>query len=156
MPMAALDRTMAICDLLLGAAYADDQFTNQERQTVRELLGDLCGGTDLPSEIEARIELFDPKSYDMDKTCAPFAGDSEDDRRKLLHLIAAVHEADEELDFAEDDYVRAVAESLNLPEETLTGIAVDFEVEELKEDFAKLRKTPPPVPGSASVDVDID
>jgi uncharacterized tellurite resistance protein B-like protein len=155
--MPELDRTMAICDLLLGAAYADEQFTNHEREAVRELLGDLCGGSDLPSEIEARIELFDPKAVDLDKTCAVFAKDSEDDRRKLLHLISAVHEADEELDFAEDDYVRAVAEALDLPEETLTGIAVDFEVEELKQDFDKLRKSPPPVPGSAaSVDVDID
>ena len=152
--MAELDRTMAICDLLLGAAYADQQFTNHERQIVRELLADLCGG-DLPSEIEARVDLFDPKAFDVDKTCASFAGDSEDDRRKLVHLVSAVHEADDELDFAEDDYIRAVAEALNLPEETLTGIAVDFEVEELKEDFDKLRKGPPPVPGG-SVDVDID
>ena len=155
--MAELDRTLAICDLLLGAAYADEQFTNNERQTVRELLGDLCGGTDLPSEIEARVDLFDPKSFDLVKTCAAFASDSEDDRRKLLHLISAVHESDEELDFAEDDYVRAVADALDLPEETLTGIAVDFEIEDLKEDFDKLRKAPPPVPGStASVDVDVD
>lgn len=152
------DRTMAICDLLLGAAYADEQFTDHERETVRELLGDLCGATDLPSEIEARIELFDPKTFDMDKTCAAFQSDSEDDRRKLLHLISAVHEADEELDFAEDDYVRAVADALQLPEETLNGIAVDFEVEELKEEFDHLRKaSPPPVPGSGGgVDVDLD
>src|SRR6188474_3465902 len=122
------DRTMAICDLLL-AAYADEQFTDHERETVRELLGDLCGGSELPSEIEARVELFDPKSFDIDKTCTAFQSDSEDDRRKLLHLISAVHEADEELDFAEDDYVRAVADALHLPEETLSGIAVDFEVE---------------------------
>jgi len=153
----ALDRTMAICDLLLGAAYADEQFTDHERETVRELLSDLCGSSDLPSEIEARIELFDSKAFSLEKTCAPFLSDSEDDRRKLLHLISAVHEADEELDFAEDDYVRAVADALQLPEETLTGIAVDFEVEELKEEFDHLRKTPPPVPGSGSgVDVDMD
>src|SRR5688572_33388172 len=106
--MAELDRTMAICDLLLGAAYADEQFTDHERETVRELLGDLCGASDLPSEIEARIGLFDSKAFSLEKTCAPFLSDSEDDRRKLLHLISAVHEADEELDFAEDDYVRAV------------------------------------------------
>jgi hypothetical protein len=35
--------------------------------------------------------------------------------------------------------------------------AVDFEVEELKEEFDHLRKAPPPVPGSGSgVDVDMD
>ena len=151
--MAELDRTMAICDLLLGAAYADEQFTDNERETVRELLGDLCGGAELPSEIEARVDLFNPKSFEVAKTCKVFLSDSEDDRRKLLHLITAVHESDEELDFAEDDYVRAVADALQLPEETLTGIAVDFEVEELQQEFEHLRKGPPPVPRSTDVDL---
>src|SRR5687768_13159350 len=64
--MAPLDRTLAICDLLLGAAHADSNFTDRERATVRELLSDLFGSEELPSEVEARIDLFQPGKFAVD------------------------------------------------------------------------------------------
>lgn len=144
-----LDRTLAICDLLLGAAHADSHFHEQEQQTVRDLLLDLCGTDDLSPDLEARIDKFDPKSFDVARAAAPFRGDSIEERRKLLHLVAAIHDADEELDMDEDDYLRDLAGALALPESDLGGLALDFEVEELREDFSRLRSAPPPIPEGA-------
>jgi len=156
--MAQLDRTLAICDLLLGAAHADSNFSDRERATVRELLADLFGSDQLPSEVDARIDLFQPDKFVVDAAAEPFRGDSQDEKKKLLYLVAAVHEADEELDFAEDDYMRALGLALELPADALKELVIDVEVEaeDLREDFSQLRKAPPPTPVSSTVDIDMD
>ncbi len=143
------DRTLAICDLLLGAAHADEYFHDEERETVRELLADLHGGETLPAEVEARIEAFSPAGFDVARAAAPFRGDPVDERRKLLHLVSAIHDADEELDLAEDEYLRALGAALELPAGELSGLALEFEVEELRDSFTRLRGTPPPIPAAA-------
>lgn len=154
--MALPDRLSPLCDLLLGAAYADDVFVNREREEVQGMLEDMAGGT-LPPELADRITMFDPKQFDLTKTAAAFAGDPEDDRKRVLFLVAAINEADDEIDFAEDDYLRALCKALELPNEALAGLTIDVEIEDLREDFAKVRKGPPPPPKKgASVDVDLD
>lgn len=156
--MALPDRIVPLCDLLMGAAYADAQFKDREREEVREMLADLSGAK-LTAELEQQIEKFDPKKFDLAASAAEFKGDPEDDRRRVLFLVAAINDADEEVDFAEDDYLRALAKQLALPDSALQGLTVDVEVEELRTDFAKVRKGPPPPPPSkkaASVDVDIE
>ncbi len=155
--MALPDRILAVCDLLLGAAYADHEFKDREREEVKEMLSDLTGEK-LSDELEGRIENFDPKKFDLAKVAAELKSDSEDDRRRVLFLVAAVHEADEEIDFAEDDYLRALCKALELPDTALKGMIVDVEVEELQETLAKVRKQPPPSPKqkTAPVDVDVD
>ena len=156
------DRTLAICDLLLGAAHADEHFHDEERETVRELLADLHGSEKLPAELETRIQEFTPAGFDVARTAAPFRGDPLEERRKLLHLVSAIHDADEELDLAEDDYLRALATALELPAGELSGLALEFEVEELRDSFVRLRSSPPPIPAAAraakpaSDDDDID
>lgn len=147
-----LDRTLAICDLLLGAAHADSHFHDQERETVRDLVADLHGDDALPAEVEARIDDFAPAGFDVARAAAGFRADPMDERRKLLHLVAAIHDADEELDLAEDDYLRALAAALELPADALKGLALEFEVEELRGDFAALKSAPsvpPPIPADA-------
>jgi uncharacterized tellurite resistance protein B-like protein len=153
--MAIGDRILPLCDLLLGAAYADKELRAQEKQEVRALLADLAGA--LPKEIDARIAAFDPKKFDLKTAAAPFRNDPADERRKLLFLVSAVNEADDEIDFAEDDYLRALATELALPASALDGLTVDIEAEDLKDTFDKVRKGPPPPPrGAKSVDVDVD
>jgi uncharacterized tellurite resistance protein B-like protein len=155
--MALDDRIGPICDLLMGAAYADKEFKDREREEVREMLADLSG-TKLTPELEDRIKNFDTKGFDLTKTCAAFKSDTEDERRRLLFLVAAINDADEEIDFAEDEYLRSLATALDLPASALQGMTIDVEVEELREDFQKVRKGPPPPPPSKlpSVDVDMD
>ena len=152
------DRIAPLCDLLMGAAYADEEFKDREREEVREMLADLSGSK-LTAELEDQIKKFDPKKFDLAKTAAAFKGDSEDDRRRLLFLVAAINDADEEIDFAEDEYLRSLAAALGLPKTALEGLAIDVEVEELRADFQRVRKGPPPPPTKkkdSSVDVDID
>jgi uncharacterized membrane protein YebE (DUF533 family) len=154
--MAIADRILPLCDVLLGAAYADREVRDAERDEVRALLEDLAG--DLPTEVELRIASFDPESFDVAATAKAFATDSEEDRKKLLFLASAVIEADDEIDLAEDDYLRALANALALPASALDGLTVDVETEELKQTFQQVRKGPPPPPKgkAASVDVDLD
>jgi uncharacterized tellurite resistance protein B-like protein len=149
------DRILPLCDLLLGAAYADDEFKDREREEVRALLADLSGAK-LTQELEDRIAKFDPKAFDLGKTAAAFAGDDADDKRRLLFLVAAISEADDEVDMAEDEYLRALAKALSLPASALEGLVVDIEVEELRQDFAKVRKMPPPPPGKKLPEFDVE
>lgn len=153
----AADRILPLCELLLGAAYADKELKDQEKDEVRSLLEGLGG--DLPTEVELKISNFDPKQFDLKASAAPFKGDTEDERKKLLYLVAAVNEADDEIDFAEDEYLRSLAEALALPKSALEGLTVEIETEELKETFKQVRKGPPPPPipkKGESVDVDMD
>ena len=152
--MSISDRILPLCELLLGAAYADKELKDQEKDKVRELLEELS--TDLPTEVEMKLASFDPKGWDMKESAHAFSGDSEDDRKKVLQLVAAVHEADDELDIAEDEYLRTLAEALSLPKAALEGLTVEVETEELKPIFEKVRKGPPPPPKAKAKSVDID
>lgn len=141
------DRIEDICDLLLGAAYADEVFHEKEAATLIELLGKLLDG-EVSAGLRARIEYFDPEGFDATAQARLFVDDDEEDKLKLLELIAAIHAADDEFDFAEDAYLRQVSAALGLPAELLERFTLDVEVEELKEPLSKLRKGPPPIPGS--------
>ena len=57
MSMAA-DRILPLCELLLGAAYADKELKDQEKDEVRSLLEGLAG--ELPTEVELKIAQFEP------------------------------------------------------------------------------------------------
>jgi uncharacterized membrane protein YebE (DUF533 family) len=141
--MAISDRILPLCDLLLGAAYADKELKDQERDEVRALLEELAG--ELPVEVELRLTAFDPAKFDVETAAAPFRNDSEDDRKKLLYLVSAVNEADEEIDFSEDDYLRALGKALGLPASALAGLTVDVE-DDIQTAFEQVRKGPPPPP----------
>lgn len=78
-------------------------------------------------------------------TAAEFRRDPFDDRRRLRFLVAAVHDADNEFDFAEDAYLRALTEALDLPASALDGLTIDVEV--LRDSLTKIRRGPPPPPG---------
>jgi len=143
--MALPDRIVPLCDLLLGAAHADHQFKHRERDEVRDMLSDLSGAK-LTAELEDRIATFDPERFDLGATAHAFRADSPDDRRRLLVLVAAINDADDEVDFAEDAYLRALCSALDLPPEALAGMTIDVEIEELHDSFARVRRGPPAPP----------
>jgi uncharacterized tellurite resistance protein B-like protein len=142
--MALSDRISPLCDLLLGAAYADKQFKDRERQEVREMLVEELGAS-LTSDLEAQIDAFEVSGFELETCAAEFADDPEEDRVRLLGLVAAINDVDDEVDFAEDEYLRKLAKALKLPDSALKGLTVDVEVEELRTTFEKVRK-PPPLP----------
>ena len=136
--MSITDRIFPLCELLLGAAYADQELHRQEKTEIRALLTELAG--ERLVEVEACIASFEPARFDMATTAGVFAGDSEADREKLLLLVSTVIEADEEIDLAENDYLRALASALALPASALAGLAVDVEIEEIKDTFDAISK----------------
>lgn len=129
--MSISDRIFPVCELLLGAAYADRELQRQEKTEIRALLTELAG--ERLVEVEACIASFEPDKFDLATTAGVFRDDGEEDRRKLLVLVSTVIEADEEIDLAENDYLRDLAAALALPASALAGLTVDVEVEELEQ-----------------------
>ena len=80
------DRILSVVDLLLGAAYADKELKEQERAEVRALVKELAG--EVSADVEARIKTFDPAQFDLKAAAAPFFVDGDDEKRKLLFLVA--------------------------------------------------------------------
>ncbi len=140
-----MDRTLSLCDLLMGAAYSDGQLADEEKAAIRAQLTWLAGGT-LPPDVDARIVAFHPWRFDLEATAAPFRADPEPDRRRIVVLAAAIIDADAEINFFEDAYLRALAAALALPVSALAGLTVEVEPEELQRTFAAIRTGPPPPP----------
>lgn len=145
------DRIFPLCELLLGAAYADSTLHKLEAIEVRSLLTELAGERHI--EVEACIAAFEPEKFDMKTTASLFRDDSEEDRSKLLLLVSTVIEADDVIDLAENEYLCALAGALALPASALSGLTVHVEIEEVKEAFnrvgtARPPAVPPPTPRS--------
>jgi uncharacterized tellurite resistance protein B-like protein len=144
--MSRSDRIFPLCELLLGAAYADDEFHQTEKTEIRALLIELAG--EMRIEVEACIASFEPAKFDPSSVIGVFLEDPEEDRRRLLLLLSTVIEADDEIDLSENEYLRNVASALKLPRSALEGLIVDVEVEEVKDTFHAVRKGPPPIPAA--------
>ncbi len=115
-----------ITDLLLGAAYADKRLEGRELDAIRSMVVKLLGSTALPQAQESRLKSFNPARFDAKAAAARLAALDEDGKRKILGLVATVTDSDEELDLAEDAYLRKVAEGLGLPKEDLEGMTIEI------------------------------
>jgi len=133
------DRIMVITDLLLGAAYSDDKLAGQEEAVVRKLLTELLSGEALPAEVDTRIKTFPAGSFDLGKTAADFAADPPIQKRKLLELVAAVNDADDEIDLGEDEYLVKLAKGIGMKREEYADLTLDVHVEDLKTALKDLR-----------------
>jgi uncharacterized tellurite resistance protein B-like protein len=138
--MTMKDRLPLVADLLMEAAYADQRLEGEEKDTVRRLLREILETDKLPMDADFRIEEFDAKTFDRSVATKAFVGDPPDLKKRLLELVAAVHAADGEIDFAEDDHLRAVGAALGLPPESFQDLVVDVVEEiDLGEDLDRLR-----------------
>ncbi len=150
------DRIFVIVDLLLGAAHADARLVGAEQTAVRELLGELLGGGELPPEVEARIANFSASTFDLAAVAREFAIDPLIQKRHLLELVAKVHEADDELDFDEDAYLVSLARALDVPEAEYDDLTLGIQIEDLRSHLARLRPPPPPKGRAEGLHVDVD
>jgi uncharacterized tellurite resistance protein B-like protein len=142
-PKIEVEQLCHIADLLIGAAYADQRFTGQEREKIKEMLMELSGG--IPKEVLEHIRGFDAKAFDAAQTAGAFRESPALTKRRLLELIAAVHEADEELDLDENEYLIAVAKALGMSEADYKDLRLEIiSIEELKEGFTEI--VVPPLP----------
>jgi len=138
--MTMKDRLPLVTDLLMEAAHADDRLEGEETETVKRLLAGILEVPSLPMDLAFRIDEFDAKGFDRGAATAAFAADPPELKKRLLELIAAVHAADGEIDFAEDDHLRAVGAALGLPPDSFKELVVDVVEEiDLGDDLDRLR-----------------
>jgi tellurite resistance protein len=137
-----------IADLLMGAAYADHTFDGRERAVVREMLEAWLAVEDLPAALVTRLDGFDPDAFSLDGTVEGLGITDPKQARKVLELVAAVNEADEEIDLDEDEYLKRLAVALGVGSEESADLALEIlSVEELRADFEELSMhMPPPLP----------
>jgi uncharacterized tellurite resistance protein B-like protein len=138
--MTMKDRLPLVADLLMDAAHADDRLDGEEKDTVKSLLCGILEVQSLPMDLAFRIDEFDARGFDRGAATQAFAADSPALKKRLLELIAAVHIADGEIDFAEDAHLRAVGEALGLPPDSFKELVVDVVEEiDLGDDLDRLR-----------------
>jgi uncharacterized tellurite resistance protein B-like protein len=133
------DRIGPIIDLFLGAVYADQRFVETEKEAVTRMLCDLIVRPELPPELLAQIEAFDPEKFDLVATCNDFVSDPPMNRRRLLELVAQLCVSDGELDFAEDDYLHRLARTLGMEPNEYEDIVLDYEIHDMRRSFEMLR-----------------
>jgi uncharacterized tellurite resistance protein B-like protein len=134
------DRLPLVADLLMDAAHADSTLEGSEKAAVKRLLREILEAPALPMDLDFHIEEFSPERFDLPKTAAAFVGESPAIKRRLLELCAAVHAADGEIDFSEDEQLRRVAGALGLPPESYDDMVVTvLEEIDLGEDLDRLR-----------------
>jgi uncharacterized tellurite resistance protein B-like protein len=134
------DRLPLVADLLMDAAHADDTLHGEEKAAVKRLLCGILETTTLPMDLDFHIEEFAPARFDLAATAAAFANEPPAIKRRLLELCAAVHAADGEIEFSEDEQLRRVAKALNLPPESYDDMVVTVVEEiELGDDLERLR-----------------
>jgi uncharacterized tellurite resistance protein B-like protein len=138
--MTMKDRLPLVADLLMNAAYADERLEGEEKAMVKRLLREILDLPTLPMDIDFRVDEFDPQRFDRAATVAAFANDPHELKRRLLELIAAVHAADGEIDFDEDEHLRGVGAELGLAPQDFQELVVDIVEEiDLGEDLERLR-----------------
>lgn len=140
------DRHLVLTDLLLGAVYADERLEGVEEEAVKRLMMGVLEVEELPEEITGRIDNFDHEDFDLEAAAEEFSDDTDERKRRLLELVAAVFAADGEVDFDEDEYLRELAEALGMDESEWSDLALEYEVEDITEVASHVVSLPPPVP----------
>lgn len=125
-------RLLDCLDLLLGAAWADGQFTDDEREMIYALLGGLTG-TDTPTaEARALLDAFEPEPFEASIVCARLGlapgGDPVATRRRrgFMTLLGRVVEADALLVEGEAGYVEQLAAQIGLTKADLDAPMTDL------------------------------
>ena len=113
-----------ITQLLLGAAYADKRLEGAEVARIEQILRQVLGA-EPEADTRARIDAFDPEAFNVHSTAATLIGLDAGEKRKLLELIASINDADDELDLAEDAYLRHVALGMGMEESEFADLTLD-------------------------------
>lgn len=133
-----------LTDVLMAGAHADDELDGREVEAVEKLLVGLIKDADaLPEGLAKRIQAFDLNAFDLQSTIHALGDLSKEQRRAVLEMLSDLAEADEEIDLAEDEFLRTVAEAMGSKPEELEGLVVEIE---LVSDPSPSRRAPPPPP----------
>jgi uncharacterized tellurite resistance protein B-like protein len=98
----------------------------EEMARLGNMLRDLQPKEELPATLVQRLADFDPARFDIDEAVGPFLHESVEFKRNLLQLAVSVHEADGELDFAEDTFIRELGFKLGLEMKQFQDLLLEF------------------------------
>jgi uncharacterized tellurite resistance protein B-like protein len=124
-----------ITDLMLGAAYADKRLEGEEVKAIRQLLCKILGVDQLPEAQAARMKSFNPAKHDPIAAAQSLGELSDEERHKVMDLIATVNDADDVVDLDEDAYLRKVAKGLGLSEDDIKDMTIEILEDDLLEQF---------------------
>jgi len=116
-------RIEAICDLLLAAAHSNERFVGREIEMIKKMMCALQRTETLEPSLEKRIDSTDPDGIDIMETAALFDADSEEDKRHLMQLVAAVHQVDGKYDAEEDEMTIFIAAALGFNTAQITELS---------------------------------
>lgn len=131
---------MWVADILMGAAYADGTLEGAEAEAVNRVLRELFDGKDLPEEIVARVDAFNPKEFDLQTACEELNVETAEDRRMLLNLVSTITESNESHDLDESAYIRRVGACLGASSSEYDDLTVEII------SVSGARRPPPPLP----------
>ncbi len=147
-------RTKHIADLLMAAAHADPQRSRSAYDVVCTSLKQVMGASYILTSIDERLRAFDPESFSLKETLEGVSLQDDAEKRQLLELIAAVHDAEDVIAVDKDVFLREVAEAIGMSEEDYEDLTV--EVQEARESLYERRDSliearnsllgPPPLP----------
>jgi uncharacterized tellurite resistance protein B-like protein len=124
--MAIKNHINTLTDLLLGAAYADKRLEGHEIEAIGNLIAKVLGEEKVPAAQEARFKEFNPAKFDLKEAGGSLSSLSQDDKIKVLDLIASVNEADDVIDMDEDAYLRKVALAMGLSNDDIQGMTIEI------------------------------
>ena len=138
-------RIGVLIDLFMGAVYADKRCENKERSYVRALVADLLCIEQLPPNVDALIENFDPQQFDLREAVVEFLREPPMNKRRLMELVAYVTLADGNQTLEEDTYLRDLGQALGLKVEEYRHLTSDPDMAHLRESFTDLARIPLPL-----------
>ena len=121
-----VEQLEALADLLCAAAHSDGQLVGPESDAIERILNDALNTEALPPPVSERIRLFSLETFDLERVCARLQLDAAAERRSLLRLIADVTDADQIHHFAEDAFIRRVAEAIGSDPSEYADLTVDL------------------------------
>lgn len=115
-----------ITDLLLGAAYADKRLEGDELRAITKMVCKLLGTDELPEAQQSQLKAFNPAKFDVNAASASLASLADDDKKRVLELVASINESDDVIDFDEDAYLRKVATGLGADESLIAEHTIEI------------------------------
>lgn len=119
-----MDSVRPVADLMMGAAHADAQVSDEDRKTVHGLLCQLLGRDTLPGELEQYLGSFDPERFDLRSTAESFQQRSRTSDRRMLELVRKVCDADHTVDLQEADYMLGLVIALSMQPDDYADLVV--------------------------------
>jgi putative colanic acid biosynthesis UDP-glucose lipid carrier transferase len=109
-----LSSLFPVVDAMVAAAHSDRPASDVEHDTIKNLLCELIGVSDLPPRLLQRIYACDPSQIELAKLADELARRPVVGRKRLIELTRKVCDADNDLDLSEDRFMLALAFALSL------------------------------------------